>query len=193
MLRSFSFVAAAALLLAGCVIQSIQPLFAEKDLIPVPIAGGSWEQRDGGKRIGLWTFSGDGKRFTLAHTDEKGSKATFDVTAGKIGTNVFLDFALHDIEPHGSLNDFATVTLIAAHTFVRLEKRNEALLLSAMDYEWLEKHLKANSKAVSHVWQDKRPILTSPPEELQKFIAKHANDEAIFKNKIQLTPVQEDK
>ena len=187
-LKMLSFLGAGALLLAGCVVQSIQPIFTENDFIAVPITAGSWEQRDADKRIGLWVFSGEGKRYTLTHTDEKGRKASFDVTAGKIGTNVFLDFALHDIEPPDSLNDFATVSLVAAHAFAMLEKKSDALLLSTMNYEWLEKHLTENPKAIAHVWQGKRPVLTASPAELQKFIGRYASDENIFKNRIELTP-----
>src|SRR4051794_33789195 len=96
-----------ALLVGGCVVQSIQPFLAEKDFISVPFLMGTWEQRDAEKQVGLWTFTAEGQRYKLAHTDEEGHKATFDVSAGKIGTNVFLDFSLHDVEPPDSLNDFA--------------------------------------------------------------------------------------
>jgi hypothetical protein len=178
----------ASLLLAGCVVQSIHPLFAEKDIIPFPGLVGTWEQKDDGKQVGLWMFSADGQRYQLTHTDEKGHKAKFDVIAGKIGTNVLLDFTIKSLEPEGSLNDLAAVSLIPAHTFAKVVKKDDALLLVAMDYEWLEKHLTENPKSVTHMFQDKRPILTASTEELQKFVAKYASDEMIFKNEVRLTP-----
>ncbi len=178
------------LLFGGCVVQSIQPFLAEKDYISVPFILGTWEQRDGEKQVGVWTFTADGRRYKLAHADENGHKATFDVSAGKIGTNVFLDFVLNDVEPPDSLNHFAAVSLIPAHTFARLTKTNDALVLVAMDYEWLEKHLKENPKAIAHVFQDKRPILMASTEDLQKFVGKYANDEMVFKNQIALTPTK---
>ena len=70
-----------ALLFGGCVVQSIQPFLAEKDYISVPFLLGTWEQRDAEKQIGLWTFTAEGRRYKLAHTDEDGHKATFDVSA----------------------------------------------------------------------------------------------------------------
>src|SRR5688572_5564123 len=109
-----------AALFTGCVVQSIQPLFAEKDFISFPELAGTWEQKEEDKQIGLWTFSQHERRYRLAHTDEKGRKAIFDVAAGKIGTNVFLNFSLNDIEPSGSLNDFAAVSLIPAHVFAKV-------------------------------------------------------------------------
>jgi hypothetical protein len=183
--KFLSGLALVALLFAGCVVQSIQPLFAEKDFISQSAIVGTWKQQEGNKEIGVWTFTEDGRRYKLAHRDEKGHKATFNVAAGKIGSDVFLDFMLADIEPN-ELNDFATVSLVAAHTFAKLVKTNDTLILAAMDYEWLEKHLQENPKAIAHVFQDKHPVLTASPEELQKFVAKWAGDAKVFKNEIKL-------
>lgn len=177
-----------AVLFGGCMVQSIQPLFSEKDYIEYPALVGTWKQQDQDKEIGVWTFSKEGEHYKLLHTDEKGRRASFNAVTGKIGTNVFLDFVLADIEPHDSLNDLAQVGLIAAHGFLKLVKTNAALLLVAMDYEWLEKHLKANPKAIAHVVQDKRFILTASTEELKRFVAKYANDDKVFKNEIKLVP-----
>src|SRR5262245_8686528 len=87
-----------ALLLAGCVVQSIQPLFGEKDIIPYAGLVGTWEQKEDGKQVGLWVFVADGQHYRLTQTDEKGHVARFEVVAGKIGTNLFLDFTLRSLE-----------------------------------------------------------------------------------------------
>jgi hypothetical protein len=175
-----------ALLFGGCVVQSIQPLFTEKDYIDYPALVGTWKQQDQDKEVGVWVFSKDDRRYKLTHTDEEGQRATFNVVAGKIGSDVFLNFLLDDVEPPNSLNDFAAVSLIPAHAFAKVVKTNETLVLVAMDYEWLQKHLEANPKAVAHVIQGDRPILTASTEDLKMFVAKYAHDEKIFKNQIQL-------
>jgi hypothetical protein len=176
-----------AVLLGGCVVQSIQPLFSEKEYVSAPDLPGTWVQKDEGKQVGVWVFSTNELRYRLAHTDEKGRKATFDVIAGKIGTNTFLDFTLNDIEPHDSLNDFAAVSLIGAHVFAKVSKKDGTLILAGMNYDWLETHLKENPKAVTHILQEKRPILTAATDELQKFVGRHANDATAFKNEISLS------
>src|SRR6185369_7964816 len=128
------------------------------------------------------------QHYQLTQTDEKGHKAKFEVLAGKIGTNVFLDFTLRAIEPENSINDLAAFSLIPAHTFAKLVKTDDALLLVGMDYEWLGTAPTENPKAVPHMFQEKRPILTASTEELQKFVAKYAEDKDIFKNEIRLIP-----
>jgi hypothetical protein len=179
--------ALSAWLLAGCVVQTIQPLFAEKDLISYPALAGAWEQKDNGKQVGLWVFSAEGRHYQLAQTDEKGLKAKFEVLAGKIGTNVFLDFTLRALEPESSINDLAAFSLIPAHTFAKVVKTEDALLLIGMEYEWLGRHLTQNPDAVPHMFQEKRPVLTGTSEELQRFVARHADDKDVFKNEIRLT------
>ena len=177
-----------ALLLAGCVVQSIQPLFGEKDVIPCADLVGTWEQKEDGKQVGLWVFVADGQHYRLTQTDEKGHKAKFEVVAGKIGKNLFLDFTLRELEPENSINDLAAFSLIPAHTFAKLVKTDDALVLVGMDYDWLRKHLTENPKAVTHTFQEKRPILTASTEELQKFVAKYADDKEVFKNEVRLAP-----
>jgi hypothetical protein len=177
-----------AMIFGGCVVQSIQPLFNEKEYIEYPVLVGAWKQQEENKDVGVWIFSKEGTHYKLVHSDEKAHRASFNVAAGKIGTDVFLDLVLTDIEPKDSLNDLAQVSLLATHAFAKLVKTNDALVFVALDYEWLEKHLEANPKAIAHVLQDKRPILTASTEELKLFVAKHAKDNKVFKNEIKLVP-----
>ena len=52
-------VALVALLLGGCLVQSIHPLFTEQDYIPAPQLVGAWTQQDeNGKVEGVWETKG---------------------------------------------------------------------------------------------------------------------------------------
>ena len=185
----FLGVALVALLLGGCLVQSIQPLFTEKDYITVPHLVGAWTQLDEkGNVQGTWLFEAKGPAYKLTHADEKGRVALFQAAAGKIGTNVFLDFSLTDPSPDNQLNDLAAVHLIPAHVFVKLVETRDHLALMAMDLDWLTKHLEQNPQAVDHVFSEKMPILTAPTAGLRKFIARHADDGKVFKNGIKLVP-----
>ena len=183
-----------AALLAGCVVQSINPLLTEKEYISYPSLVGTWAQKEGVKEQGVWKFEQNDKRYKLTHTDEKGRKATFDVAAGRIGTNVFLNFLLDDPTPGAEINDFAAVHLVPVHTFAKIRKTDAGLTLVAMDLEWLAKLLEENPKVIAHVLRsegsgtNKWPLLTASTEDLQKFVAKYAADDKVFKNEIKLVP-----
>ena len=174
-------ISAAAALLGGCVIQTLSPLFAEKDLARYSDILGTWTQDD---NVGVWTFSTDGNRYKLVQRDEKKRVATFHASVGKLGSDVFMDCTLDDLEDR--LNDVAALHLIPAHTFCKLVKRDTNLVLVAMDVDWLSGKLKDNPKLIPHVMQQDRPVLTASTAELQQFVQKFAGDTNAFKNEIVL-------
>lgn len=181
---------AVALVLAGCVVQCLHPLFKDTEYASLPWLAGTWEQREDNKVQGKWTFESDDQQYRLTHTDEKGSRAVFNVAAGRIGTNHFLCMEIKDLAPGWEVNDFAAVHLVPVYTFARLRRTDAGLTLAMMNLEWLMKLLSDNPKALSHVMRkvDKEhmPLITASTEELQKFVAKYAEDDKAFGNEIKL-------
>jgi hypothetical protein len=178
-------VAACIALLAGCVVPSLNPLFTEKDLVAYSDLLGAWSQD--GKGEDSWTFEKDGKAYKMTHVDEKKRKATFTVSVGKIGTNIFIDSFIADDKLDEHVNDFTVVHLTPVHLFMKVTKQGDALQLVPLDLEWTSKVLKENPKLLPHVMREHdNPVLTASTEELQKFVAKYAADTNAFKNSIVL-------
>lgn len=184
--KRFIALASLAVLLAGCVIQSIQPLFREKDFIPYPELVGTWTHREGEREYGRWTFTDATNHYRFEHVDDEGRKGKFIVIPGKLGTNVFLEFTLADTTTDESLNEYMAMHIIPAHVFAKVVRTNGDLRLTVMDYEWLDKHLQANPKALANLVQHNRRVLTATTEELQKFVMKFADDGRVFTNSITL-------
>jgi hypothetical protein len=176
----------AAVFFTGCIVQSLNPLFDEKDLVSYSDIAGSWTQEGEGK--GIWKFEPDGKRYKLTHTDDEKHTATLIASIGRIGTNIFMDTWLEDDDGGKSLNQFGAVHLVQVHSFMKVTKDGDTLRLTMMDLDWLDKTLKENPKLLPHVMRKNGPILTASTEELQKFVAKHAADKAVFKNDVELKP-----
>ena len=187
--KVFGALSLLAALLAGCVVQTVHPLFTEKEFVPFPGLVGTWTQKDGDKDVGTWIFKEDERRYTCTQTDEKGHKAIFHVAAGKIGAHVFLDSSVEDPAAPELLNDIAAAHLAATHLFVKVTRTNDALLLTAMNTEWLEKYLEENPSAIACVRREKMPpLITASTEELKKFVTKFAADTKAFQNEILLVP-----
>lgn len=172
-------------ILTGCLVPSLNPLFEEKDLVSYSDLIGTWNQD--GKDNNSWKFEKEGRRYKLTHVDEKKRTALFDISIGKIGTNVFMDVFPADEKVEG-LNDFTTVHLVPAHTFAKIEKHGRSLHLVMLDFEWMGKTLKDKPTLVPHVMRGNYPVLTASTEELQKFVAKFAADTNAFNNSIDLQP-----
>ena len=176
-----------AMLVGGCVVPSLQPLFAERDYIYAPELVGIWIPKDESDKE-VWVFAEDGRQYLLTHTDDKGHQATFHIAAGSIGTNVFLDFSPLDPRPGQELNSLLQAHLLPVHLFAKLVKTNDDLTLVAMNVEWLNDQLKANPKEIAHAHRTSdAPLLTGSTEEVKKFVTRHASDTNAFKNSIVLT------
>ena len=166
---------------AGCVVQTIEPLFTEKEFIPYPALVGTWTDED---KKEVWTFTEDHGRYECIQIDDKGHEATFRVGVGKIGANVFLDSSVNDAGDD-ALNFVADLHLVPTHLFAKVVKTNDALLLIGMDGDWLQKYLEKNPKAIAHVQNEswRQPILTASSADLKKFVAKFADNENVFNPK----------
>ena len=177
--------------LVGCMVQSIQPLFASKEYVAYPELPGVWAQMNDGKEIGTWTIKEDKNVYRLEQVDEDKRRGLFVITAGRIGQETFLNIMPEDPLPGGKLNHLMTVHLIPANLFIKPIKTNDVLHLVLMDLEWLAKHLKENPKAIAHIWRNDGdatyPILIAPSADLQKFVGLHSQDTNVFKNVITLT------
>lgn len=164
-------------LVTGCVVPSLGPLFEDEELIKVDGLMGNWSQ-DGKD---AWTFDQAESKYKLTHVDEKKRQSTYDVLAGKIGTNVFLDFILADFSASDLISDMEKAHLLAGHLFFRADQTTNGWALVPMDREWLTKYLKENPTAVPHFRRKEELVLTGNAAELQKFVAAHARNTNAFK------------
>ncbi len=189
-------VALAAILFSGCIVQSLHPLFMEREYISYPGLVGTWVQMDGEKEQGTWIFGVVSNRYLLTHTDEGGSKATFMVTAGRLGTNVFLNTVLNEPMVAGQptkWNSFAAWHIVPTSAFFKVRTNEHGLTLTGMNLEWLDEQLPQNPKLIGHVYRPvgdgtSFPLLTAPTKDLQKFVAQYADDAKVFKDEVKLVP-----
>jgi hypothetical protein len=160
----------------GCV-PSWNPLFTDKDLIFEPKLVGTWKGDDDE----TWKFEKDDeKSYKLSYSDKQG-KATFVAFLLKIKDRQFLNiYLVDDSEQELKLNALATMTLVPVHLFLRVDEIGESLKMAACNPEWLDKQLEANPKAVAHLRQPNRILFTAETKELQAFVLKHVEGEALF-------------
>ena len=171
------------LALAGCV-PSINPFYAEKDLVFDPALVGTWrplEAKEGSKETWAFTSVGD-KLYQLAHTDEEGRKAVFDARLFKLKDHRFLDLYLTKVEGDQlKVNDWASISLVPAHLLLKVEQIEPALKLAVMNPDWIQTHLKQHPNAIAHrVVSDGNIVLSANTEELQKFVLAHLDDKEFF-------------
>lgn len=162
-----------AFLLASCV-QSLHPLFTEKDRIFDQALVGTWVEPDSKD---MWIFMRSGDRSYELIYLEKGNPAKFEAHLGKLGDATFLDLYPHMPE---TSNDLQKGHLLAVHTISRVWIGSDTLQIVMLDHAWLKKILERDSEKVKHERVGDQIVLTASTEELQKFVKRYADDPEAF-------------
>jgi len=168
--------------LAGCV-PSLHPIYTQKDLIFEPALVGKWSPVEEGEQAEVWTFTQTGdKSYGLTiieqNQDETVAPAEFEVHLLKLAGYFFLDLYP---EPPKNQNDFYSMHLVPAHTFIKMSIEGDILKLTLMDYDWLDKMIERKKVKLKHERiRDEHIVLTAQPKQLQKFIIKYADSNEAF-------------
>lgn len=163
---------AIALLIASCV-QSLHPLYTDKELVFEPRLVGTWKGEGGN----LWIFlkSGD-KAYELIYT-EKGSPAKFSAHLVKLGKFLFLDLFPQSPELK---NDLQQAHLLNVHTFSRLWLEDDTLRLAMLEQDWLKKMITQKKIQIKHERLGDGIVLTASTKDLQKLALNYANNSDAF-------------
>lgn len=172
---TLSSCAVIALLLSGCVVMSIYPYYATKDLTFDPVLLGTWsDPADTNATKETWTFAKqDDQSYQLEIRDNQKTNA-FDTHLFTLGGTKFLDVLpceRHEYHP-------------PAHLLLRVIRLQPQLEMHVLKYDWLAKQLDKNPKALRHIVVPKSSsseagetlTLTADTAELQRFIRKHLNN-----------------
>ena len=162
-------VAGLVLLMTGCTVRSLQPLYTEKDPIFEPQLLGMWVE-EGDKSDGFVTFLKDAEN---AYTVRTGDSPKLQGRLMKLGGDMFLDLTPSDTDDGFN---------IPGHLFVRIRLNGDTLQTALLDSDWAEHAADAGTLGLSHLRIGSQVVLTASSKELQAFVARHAGDGSVFKN-----------
>ncbi len=172
-----SFALGFTLLIAGCVVSSMYPLFTEKDLAFDPALVGTWAGQDEDDTL-LFQDAG-AKAYNLIYIVE-GQKLKFVAHLVQLGEFKFLDVYPKMSKDHDGYH------LIPAHTFWRVQSDGNILLAAWLDQDWIKERIAKKEVRIPHLLIEDRVILTASTEELQKFVLKYGDEAFSDFNKFQL-------
>lgn len=167
-------------ILAGCV-PSLHPLYTNKDLVFEEKLLGTWSKDSNDKETFEFMRANNepnNKEYKAVYTDKDGKKGEFMAKLGKLNGTMFLD--IFPGEPKCEQNVFYMTHLLPAHTFIKIEQIEPVLKMATMKPDKMEKMLKADPNLIKYESIEDRLVLTASMEELQEFMKKHGNDEALF-------------
>ncbi len=161
------------LLAAGCV-QSLHPLYTDKDLVFQPGLVGSWSE-EGSDDVWIFERSGD-KSYDLIYTEHSAS-AKFVAHLVQLGKFLFLDIYPHELDLD---NDFQKAHFLPVHTFSRVWLQEDTLRLVMLDHTWLKDMARKKNLNLAHDRIGDQIVLTASTRELQKFMTRYAENPKAF-------------
>ena len=183
-----SLIVSIVLLLSGCGIFSIHPLYHEEELIVMNELIGIWQDATDEKVTVMIDTIGDGRYKFLM--DDKGDSVEFVMGLVKLRGQYYIDlFPPDDCGLFGEGGDDCSMlenmfrNYIPAHSFMKLDYQQDEITLTGFDYERLLEIFKQNRIRLAHelAGTDKdMVVITASTDDLQKFIARYSNDEDAF-------------
>lgn len=182
----FAILGGAALLGAGCLVTSVYPFYTAKDVQFEPALLGKWS--DTKTKNEHWQFEQQGdKHYQLTYSEGTNAPYTMQATFFKMKGESFLDaFTTKEVD--------VQPPPIPSHFLLRVLELKPNLRMAPLDYDWLQKTLAENPKALRHCLtppdekpENQRLVLTADTAELQKFVLAHLNTRAAWTNETELS------
>jgi hypothetical protein len=175
-----------ALLVQSCLVKSLHPFFAEKDVVFKPELLNTWTDQDSGKWIILPVKEKPNAYEMKFRKEEK--EATFMVHLFKLEGEMYLDFL--PLSSNTPSIDIFNLHLFPSHSVAKVTMiSKDEVLIKWFNEEWLRTLFTQNRIKIAHEEildemakdpDDKTYILTASTEELQKFLVKYGNEDAAF-------------
>jgi hypothetical protein len=158
-----------AVLMTGCTVRSLYPLYTEKDVVFEPGLLGTWAEHD--NTNDNWVFQKSGENSYRLISSE--GKTTLEGRLVKLGGHLFLDVTPKDVDSEFS---------IPAHVFVKIQISGDSMRTALLNPDWVAKAGDSKTLGLSFicVGDKDKVVLTAPTKELQEFLVKHAGDEGVF-------------
>jgi len=170
----------AAALLCSC-IPSVNPFYTARDVVFDPRLPGTWQEKDQPDHPEVWQFeSATNKMYRLTVTEKEDKQGKFDAHLFKLRQEYFLDLIPSDCDYATNQADLVAASMFPGHLLVHVSQLEPELKLAFFDFDWLQKYLEQNPKALAHHQEGDRIVLTAGTRDLQKFVLKHLGEGELF-------------
>ena len=169
------------LLIAGCYIQSLNPIYSDETLTFDSGLVGTW--CSSGDDYDMWTFeeAGSNEYSLIGKFDEDGEmkEAYFQAFLCKLGNDLFLDILPK--ESH-AMPDIYEAHLVPVHSFLRLHREGDILLTESLDYNIFETAAERKKTKLHYTRLDDRILITASTDEIQEFFLQNAANDSLFQS-----------
>ena len=182
------------LIISGCYVRSLQPLYRYQDVVFDSTLVGTWIDDDST----TWSFrESRSNSYELIYYEPE-----YDLSNGESVPGDSVEFVVHLVSLDNSLfmdlfpgevpvtsrvrNLLYQLHLIQVHTFAKVWLKGDSLSISMFDPEWLEKLIYKEGDVISYerIYDDN--VLSASTPDLQEFVLKFADDPEVFAEPLEL-------
>jgi hypothetical protein len=171
-------------------VTSLQPVYTQLDLEADSRLNGVWGDKEGDVTFSFEQGTREGKEneyeYKLRVKEKNGEQelsGEFEARLVRLGSTDFLDIYPQSDEK-GS--EFYRLHFARAHTFARLEIREDSIQLEFMSASWLKAKMDEKSVDTPCANVDGALLLTGTTEEVQELVSFHASDDEAFTDPVVL-------
>ncbi len=178
--RNIIAAASAAILCAAC-IPSVYPFYTNKDVVFDTRLVGEWREKDVTNNPDAWMFERSTNNAYKLTVIENGKSGEFSAYLFKLKQEEFLDIIPTRCDFATNQADIVGFAIIPGHLLVRVSEIEPEFKPAFFNFDWLEKYLEKNPKALAHHSEDGGVVLTADTRGLQRFVLKHLGTNELFK------------
>jgi hypothetical protein len=169
------------LLIAGCYIQSLNPVYDNETLTFDSGLIGRWYSPEDDDET--WIFEeADENEYTLTgKSNDNGEmqEAHFQAFLSKLEDHLFLD--IFPIESE-TMPDIYLAHLIPVHSFFKFHREGDTLITKSLDYNLFKTAIEQKKTELKYVKLEDRILITASTDEIQKFFVKNAKNDSMFQS-----------
>ncbi|MDZ4857538.1 MAG: hypothetical protein SGI88_01035 [Candidatus Hydrogenedentes bacterium] len=183
----------APLLLAGCMVRSLNPIYTDEDLVQVPEVEGTWKGDD--ETTFSFVREGDGYLFSVK---EKESSVTASAHFVRLGSEIYMDLTIPEetFDAMEKLNSGLPMTVglytTPVHVFYQIERTDGLFRMRTMNHGWVKERRDKGRLWIGHIAQDDSTLLIADTARVQRFLRKWAHCDEAWSDweEIPLNPAQ---
>ena len=165
------------LLLSGCIVRSLHPLYTDENVIFDTRLIGQWTEENSKE---IWEFSQQGEQqYKCVVYEEDGEQSILVARLLEIKGKMFLNFFPTESDRQEGV--FYQLHILSVHSFAYVKQIEPTLQISFPNSDWLQELLEKNPNAIQHEVLGKDDIiLSASTEALQTFWLAHLDTEGAF-------------
>lgn len=166
---------------AGCYIQSLNPIYDEETLTFDLGLVGKWSSSGNDGEFWIFEKAGEQEYKLIGEFNENGEtkRAYFEAFLSRLGDFLFLDIFPKRLQ---EMPDIYQAHLIPVHSFFKIHRDGNTLITQSIDFNLFKDAAERQKPDLKYMDLEDKVLLIASTDELQEFFVKYVKPDSIFQS-----------